>query len=94
MIGMSERRNWIAASVSRSIASRLRFAADLLGISLDEFLVKAALEKASEVIEREQTIRFSQEDAALFLSMLDAPLENNQTLVKAFERRSITCYAK
>jgi len=83
----TESRDRITARVSQPIATRLQVAADLMGATLNQFLVQAALEKANSVIEHEQTIRYSLEDAALFLTMLDAPSEPNSTLVKAFERR-------
>ncbi|MEB0215386.1 MULTISPECIES: DUF1778 domain-containing protein [unclassified Undibacterium] len=84
----TENRDRITARVSQPIATRLQVAADLMGATLNQFLVQAALEKANSVIEHEQTIRYSLEDVALFLTMLDAPGEPNPTLVKAFEGRN------
>lgn len=87
MMNPTENRDRITARVSQPIATKLQAAADLMGATLNQFLVQAALEKANYVIEHEQTIRYSLEDAALFLTMLDAPSELNPALERAFERR-------
>jgi len=83
----TEGRDRITARVSQPIATKLQLAADLTGATLNQFLVQAAIEKADKIIDREQTIHFSSEDAALFIKMLDNPTPPNAALTKAFERR-------
>jgi len=81
-----EERGRITARVSAPIAEKLQEAADLTGATLNQFLVQAALEKAQAIIEREYVIRYTREDAALLIKLLDAPPAPNEALIKAFER--------
>jgi uncharacterized protein (DUF1778 family) len=85
MTNATEERGCITALVSTPIVEKLQEAADLTGATLNQFLVQAALEKAEDVIAREHTIRYSREDAAMLLSMLDKPSGPNEALTKAFE---------
>lgn len=76
----------ITAQVSDPLAERLQAAADLVGVSLDDFVVQAALEKADAIIDREETIWYSREDAEWLISLLDSPAQPNAKLSLAFER--------
>lgn len=82
----TEERGRITARVSNPIAEKLQEAADLTGATLNQFLVQAALEKAERVIEREHTIRYTREDAAMLINLLDSPPSPNAALAKAFEQ--------
>lgn len=88
MMSAAETRDRITARVSQPIATKLQVAADLMGATLNQFLVQAAVEKADKIIDHERTIHFSREDAALFIQMLDNPTQPNAALKKAFERRN------
>jgi uncharacterized protein (DUF1778 family) len=79
-------RGRITARVSSQIAEKLQEAADLTGATLNQFLVQAALEKAHIVIEREQVIRYTREDAAMLIGLIDAPPRANAALSKAFKK--------
>jgi uncharacterized protein (DUF1778 family) len=72
--------------VPQPIAKKLQEAAELTGATLNQFMVQAALEKAEKVIEREKTIHFSLNDAAMIINLLDNPAKPNAALVRAFER--------
>ncbi len=48
--------------------------------------LSAAIEKAQDIIEREQSIKLSQRDAALLAKALDAPAQVHQRLQQAAER--------
>lgn len=82
----TEERGRITARVSTPVAEKLQEAADLTGATLNQFLVQAALEKAQVIIEREHSIRYTREDAAMLINLLDAPSAPNEALTKAFER--------
>jgi uncharacterized protein (DUF1778 family) len=86
MIHAMQERGRITARVSHPIAEKLQEAADLCGATLNQFLVQAALEKAEKIIDRERTIRFTQDDAAMLIHLLDNPARPNAALMKAFER--------
>ena len=53
------------------IMTRLRDAAELSGVSVSEFIISAAVEKSDAVISRETTLKYSLEDAKLFINLLD-----------------------
>ena len=64
----------ITARVSESIKDTLGLAANLMGATLNQFLVRAAIEKAENIIERDKVISLSRKDAQLFFDILDSPL--------------------
>jgi uncharacterized protein (DUF1778 family) len=82
----TEERGRITARMSGPLVEKLQQAADLCGSTLNQFLVQAALKEADRIIEQERVIRFTKEDAELFMDMLDAPRAPNEALMKAYER--------
>jgi uncharacterized protein (DUF1778 family) len=78
----TEERGRITARVSTLVAEKLQEAADLSGATLNQ----AALEKADRIIDRERTLQFSAEDAAMFIAMLDSPRPPNEAMKRAHER--------
>lgn len=82
----TENRDRITNRVPQPIALKLQEAADLTGATLNQFMVQAALEKAEKIIERETLIRFSKNDAAMLINMLDNPSPTNAALQRAFDR--------
>lgn len=76
----------ITNRVPQAIALKLQEAAELTGATLNQFMVQASLEKAEKIIDREKTIHFSKNDAALIMNLLDNPTQPNAALVRAFER--------
>lgn len=86
MMNATEERGRITARISVPLVEKLQEAAELSGATLNQFLVQAALKEADRIIEQERVIRFTQEDAALFIDMLDNPRPPNAALAKAYER--------
>jgi uncharacterized protein (DUF1778 family) len=85
---MEEARKRITARVSDSVRDTLEQAAELLGATVNQFVVQSAYLEAQRVIERETIIRLSQKDARKVLAVLDNPPKPNQRLkdaVKAFQ---------
>lgn len=82
----TQERGRITARVSYPIAEKLQQAADLTGATLNQFMIQAALEKAEKIIDHEKTIRFSLEDAAMLIELLDKPSKPNAALTAAFAR--------
>ena len=82
----TENRDRITNRVPQTIAIKLQEAADLTGATLNQFMVQAALEKAERIIDREKTIYYSVNDAAMLIKMLDNPSQPNAALTRAFER--------
>jgi uncharacterized protein (DUF1778 family) len=65
--------------------SLLETTANLMGATLNQFLVQAALEKAENIIEKDKVISLSNKDAKLFFDILDSPPEPNKKLKNAFD---------
>ena len=85
---MDEPRRRITARVSDSVRDTLEQAAELLGATVNQFVVQTAYVEAQRVIERESVIRLSQKDARKVLALLDHPPKPNKRLkaaVKAFK---------
>jgi uncharacterized protein (DUF1778 family) len=78
-------RGRITARVPQNVQDTLEQAADLLGATLNQFVVQAALTEAQRVIERERVIHLSSNDAAFLLNLLEAPPVPNARLRKAVQ---------
>ncbi len=84
----AEPRRRITARVSKNVRATLEQAAELLGATVNQFVVQTAYQEAQRILERESVIRLSQQDARKILSLLDAPPKPNKALkgaVKAFK---------
>ena len=83
-----EPRKRITARVSEDIRATLEQAAELLGATVNQFVVQAAYQQAQQILERESVIRLSQKDARKVLALLDSPPKASHALngaVKAFK---------
>ena len=78
-----EPRKRITARVSDSVRDTLEQAAELLGATVNQFVVQTAYVEAQRVIERESVIRLSQQDAQKVLALLDNPPKPNKRLKDA-----------
>ncbi|HAS8402874.1 TPA: DUF1778 domain-containing protein [Vibrio vulnificus] len=77
----------ITARVDVDTQDLLTKAAALAGMSsINSFVLNAAIEKAKQVIEREQALKLSQADTALLMEALDNPAVANAKLKLASER--------
>ncbi|HDZ9639174.1 TPA: DUF1778 domain-containing protein [Vibrio cholerae] len=77
----------ITARVDVDTQDLLTKAAALAGMSsINSFVLNAAIEKATQVIEREQALKLSQADAVLLMEALDNPAVANAKLKLAAER--------
>ena len=83
-----EPRKRITARVSENVRATLEQAAELLGATVNQFVVQAAYLEAQRILERESVIRLSQKDAYKILALLDSPPKPGKALkdaVKAFK---------
>ncbi len=83
---LGEPRTRITARVSDTVRVTLEQAAELLGSTVNQFVVQTAYQEAQRVIERESVIRLSQKDAAKILSLLDHPPKPNKRLQDAVRK--------
>lgn len=85
---LDEPRKRITARVTDDVRTTLEQAAELLGSTVNQFVVQTAYQEAQRVIERESVIRLSQRDAHKIFSLMDHPPQPNARLkaaVKAFK---------
>jgi len=78
-------RGRITARVPQNVQDTLQQAADLMGATLNQFVVQAALTEAQRVIERERVIHLSSNDAAFLLKLLETPPSPNARMRKALQ---------
>lgn len=83
---LDEPRKRITARVSDDVRNTLEQAAELLGATVNQFVVQTAYLEAQRVIERESVIRLSQQDARKVLSLLDHPPKPNKRLKDAVKK--------
>ena len=81
----SAKNERITARVSGQVKDTLTVAADIVGSTLNQFLIQAALEKAENIIEKDKIIFLSNKDAQVFFNALDTPPEPNKKLKNAFK---------
>jgi uncharacterized protein (DUF1778 family) len=83
---LEEPRKRITARVSRKVRTTLEQAAELLGATVNQFVVQTAYEEAQRILERETIIRLSQKDAQKVLALIDSPPKPNKALKDAVKR--------
>lgn len=76
-------RKRITARVSADVRDTLEQAAELLGATVNQFMVQTAYLEAQRVIERESVIRLSQKDAQKVFSLIEHPPKANKRLKEA-----------
>lgn len=81
-----EERGRITARVPLAVQEKLQEAADLVGATLNQFVVQSAIEKAERVIDRERMIALTERDAAMLIEMLESPPQRNEAFIKALDR--------
>lgn len=79
-------RSRISARVPKGVHTRLEEAAGLVGATVNQFVVQAALKEADRVIEHERVISPSARDARWILDLLDAPPQPNARFRAARKR--------
>ena len=73
----------LTARVPENVYSTIAQAAELVGATINQFLVQAALEKASSIIEKEHTINLTMKSAEVFFEAVSNPPEPSPALIKA-----------
>ena len=76
----------VTARISEKIRDRLEQAAVLAGLTLNQFLVNAALKEANALIEQERVINLSLKDAEVFFNAIDNPPAPHDKLVALAQR--------
>jgi uncharacterized protein (DUF1778 family) len=80
---LEQPRKRITARVSEDARTTMEQAAELVGATLNQFVVQAAYQEAQRLLERESVIRLTQQDARMILALMDAPPKPGKALKKA-----------
>ena len=80
----------IGARVPADVYKTLNRAAELIGATVNQFLVQSALKEARAVIEHEQSIRLSRRDSERLLQLLADPPEPNSRLKSALKHYKLS----
>lgn len=73
----------LTTRVPGHVQEKLQAAADLLGSTLNQFVVQAALEKAERIIESESTIVLTCRESLRLLDMIENPPPRNRKFLQA-----------
>ena len=76
----------LTTRITDHVQERLQAAADLVGATLNQFVVQAALEKAEKIIENESNIVLTQRESLRILEMIENPPCRNANFISAQSR--------
>ncbi len=76
----------VSARVSPSVYETLTEASEIVGATLNQFLVQVALEKAHAIIDHETKIRLNKQSATHLFDLIENPPKVNPKLVKAMKQ--------
>ena len=82
---ISKENQRVSARVPAHVYNTLAQAADLIGATLNQFLVQSAFEKAQTVIENERLIKMTTRSANAFFNALENPPPPNEKLKHAMK---------
>lgn len=86
MTTKTELRGRITARAPRPVVDELEEAASLIGVTVNQFVVQAASEKARAIIDSATRVELSRRDAAVIADLLDNPPAPNAALMRAAKR--------
>lgn len=82
----------LSARVPSNVRELIAQAAQAVGATVNQFLVQSAVEKATEILERERVISLSSRDAATIFDLLENPPQASDALKEALRsRESLLC---
>jgi uncharacterized protein (DUF1778 family) len=72
----------LTTRITDHVQEKLQVAADIVGATLNQFVVQAALEKADKVIESESTIVLTRRESLRLLELIENPPPRNERFNK------------
>lgn len=76
----------LTTRITDHVQEKLQAAADIVGATLNQFVVQAALEKADKLIESESTIALTRRESLRLLELIENPPPRNEKFRKAQAR--------
>lgn len=86
MATRTEERGRITARAPQLVVDELEEAAALVGVTVNQFIVQAATEKARTIIVSYTRIELSRRDAVFIANLLENPPAPNEALKRAVQR--------
>ena len=84
----------LTTRITEHVQDTLQAAADLVGATLNQFVVQAALEKAERVIESETTLLLTRREALRVYELTQTPPVRNEQFLRAQARhRAVVAHA-
>jgi len=84
MLDLASKR--LTTRLTEHVQDKLQTAADLVGATLNQFVVQAALEKAERVIESESTLVLTRAESLRLLELMENPPPRNDKFLQAQAR--------
>ena len=88
-MSISKENQRISARVPGNVYDMLAQAAELMGATMNQFLIQSVREKAEKVIENERLIKITTRSAKVFFDAIENPPDPNKKLkdaVKTYKR--------
>lgn len=76
----------LTTRITDHVQEKLQVAADIVGATLNQFVVQAALEKAERVIDSESTIVLTRRESLRLLDLIENPPPRNEKFLRAQAR--------
>lgn len=76
----------ITTRITSHVQDKLQVAADLVGSTLNQFVVQAAMEKAERIIESESTMTLTRRESLRLLDLIENPPPRNAKFLQAMAR--------
>jgi len=76
----------LTTRITSHVQEKLQMAADLVGATVNQFVVQAALEKANKVIESESTLILTRRESLRLLDLIENPPLRNEAFLQAQAR--------
>ena len=84
MLALANKR--LTTRLTEHVQDKLQTAADLVGATLNQFVVQAALEKAERLIESESTLVLTRAESLRLLELMENPPPRNAKFLQAQTR--------
>ena len=84
MLALASKR--LTTRLTENVQDKLQTAADLVGATLNQFVVQAALEKAERLIESESTLVLTRAESLRLLELMENPPPRNEKFLQAQAR--------
>ena len=76
----------LTTRITEHVQEKLQASADIMGVTLNQFVVQAALEKADKVIESESSIVLTRRESMRLLDLIENPPPRNEKFLQAQAR--------